>query len=111
MKNKFRAAGQGLRDAFGHRSVQVQGLLGVAAVLAGFLLKLTAAEWTAVVLCIGLVLASELLNTCIEKLCDLYSTALDPRIRVIKDIAAGAVLTAAVTALVTAAIIAAAHIG
>jgi diacylglycerol kinase len=111
MKKKFSAAWQGLRDASGHRSVQVQGLLAAAAVLAGFLLQLTAAEWIAVVLCIGLVLASELLNTCIEKLCDLYSTAPDPRIRVIKDIAAGAVLTAALTALVAAAMIAAAHIG
>jgi diacylglycerol kinase (ATP) len=50
------------------------------------------------------VLSAELMNTAIERLCDLvaelHGIGLDPRIRDIKDVAAGAVLTVAVGAAV-----------
>jgi diacylglycerol kinase len=38
------------------------------------------------------------LNTSIEKLCDLYSTEENDKIKIIKDIAAGAVLVASLFA-------------
>jgi diacylglycerol kinase (ATP) len=49
---------------------------------------------------IGFVWASEVFNTCIEKILDFISTEKHPQIRLIKDMSAGAVLIAAVTALI-----------
>jgi len=47
---------------------------------------------TAFLLCsAGLVIAAEVFNTALEKVCDLVSLAQDGRIKYIKDLAAGAV--------------------
>lgn len=69
-----------------------------AALLAGWLLGVSRAEWTAIVLAIGLVLTAELLNTALEELCDMHSAEHDPHIEKIKDLAAGAVLVASIAA-------------
>lgn len=45
------------------------------------------------------VLALEILNTCIEKLCDVIHPEYDRRIRIIKDAAAGAVLLMAIASV------------
>ena len=49
---------------------------------------------------IGGVLSLETINSSIEKLCDLISMDIDPRIKTIKDLSAGAVLIFSVIALV-----------
>jgi diacylglycerol kinase len=71
----------------------------------GFYLDISKSEWIAVLLCSALVLSLEGLNSSIEKLCDLYSVTKDERIRNIKDIAAGAVLVAAIVAAVVAGLV------
>ncbi|MCX2482356.1 diacylglycerol kinase family protein [Pedobacter sp. MR2016-24] len=81
-------------------------LLAIAVVsLSGWFLKLTISEWLWIVLAIGLVLVTELVNTAIELLVDLVSPAFNPQAGKVKDIAAGAVLIAAAIAVVTGAII------
>ncbi len=50
------------------------------------------------ILCFGIVMAAELVNTALELLCDAVSGRFDERIREIKDIAAGAVLVTAISA-------------
>ena len=67
--------------------------------------KLSSTEWMIIVLCAGFVLAAELLNTCIEQVCNLVSTNTQPAIKIIKDMAAGAVLVAALTAFVCGCVI------
>lgn len=111
MKKKFSDAFTGLLKGTGHRSILTQYILAAMAVCAGFVLHLSVLEWVAVIICIGLVITAEILNTCIEKLCDLYSTDYSNRIREIKDLAAGAVLVASLTAFVTAMVILFSHIG
>lgn len=110
MKEKFLPAFSGLNEALHDAGCRIQMILAVLAVCAGFVLKLSAIEWVAVCVCIGLVITAEILNTCIEKVCDLYSKKNDDRIRVIKDLAAGAVLVSSLTALVCALIILVQHI-
>lgn len=110
LKKKFLPAFHGLRDAWGHPAVRIQIILGILAVIAGFVLKLTILEWAFVVFAIGLVIGAEVFNTCIEKLCDLHSTKYDHRIEVIKDMSAGGVLIAALTALVIAVMILLEHL-
>ena len=53
----------------------------------------------------GLVWITEILNTCVESILDHVSPAQHPNVKYIKDISAGAVLVAAVTAILTGAII------
>lgn len=61
-----------------------------------FLLKLSAAEWALILLCIALVLAMESVNSAIERLADKLSPGRDPVIGKIKDVAATAVLISAI---------------
>lgn len=68
-------------------------------------LKISAMEWIAICFAIGLVWITEMLNTCVEKMLDFMSTEINPKIKLIKDIAAGAVLVAAIVALVIGAIV------
>lgn len=67
----------------------------VAVVSAGLYFGLTANEWCSVSLAIGLVIASEILNTAIERLVDIVSPAHNAAAGHVKDIAAGATLVAA----------------
>jgi len=72
---------------------------------AGWYFKLSSSEWLALVLTVGLVLVAELLNTAIELLVDLVSPEYNAVAGKVKDIAAGAVLVAAIIALFTGSII------
>ena len=105
MKEKFRPAFNGILLGFKDPAIRLQMILAMLAMIAGFVLKLNIAEWIAVIICMGLVLSTEILNTCVEKVCDLYCQEEDERIKVIKDLAAGAVLVSAICALITAALI------
>ena len=93
-----------------HRSILTQFVLGALAVAAGLILRITSGEWIAVVLCIGMVITTEYLNTAIEFICNYLTTKKDAKIKEIKDLAAGAVLVSSLTALVTAIIILLRHI-
>ena len=45
------------------------------------------------------VLSLEILNTCVEKICDIIQPEYDQRIKVIKDIAAGSVVLMAIASV------------
>lgn len=72
---------------------------------AGMFFQITRIEWIILVFCIGIVWMAELFNTCMERTMDFISTEKKPPIKVIKDLAAAAVLIAAITALVAGSII------
>ncbi|MFN4264181.1 MAG: diacylglycerol kinase [Aquabacterium sp.] len=55
--------------------------------------------WAVLCLTIGLVVAAELLNTAVEALADHLHPERHPAIKLTKDVAAGAVLVASITAL------------
>jgi diacylglycerol kinase len=100
----FGFAGRGVWIAAAGRNVRIQ-LVAAGVVL--FLIiayGITGTRLGLVVVSATAVLSAELMNTAIERLCDLvadlHGIGLDPRIRDIKDVAAGAVLTVAVGAAV-----------
>jgi diacylglycerol kinase len=68
-------------------------------VLLGFLFQITWYEWALLIFAIGLVFSMEVMNTAIEFLTDLVSPNPNEKAGKVKDIAAGAVLLAAITAL------------
>ena len=100
MKKKFLPAIHGLINAFKDQGILIQMILGCGVILFGFLVHFSYMEWFVVLLAIGLVVGLEMINTCIERVCDLYSTEPNEKIEKIKDLAAGTVLFASILALV-----------
>ncbi len=77
----------------------------VAIIVLSFIMKISAGEWMAIVLCIGFVWAAEMVNTVIEKVMDHLHPSEHFNVKRIKDMAAGGVLVAAITAFIIALII------
>jgi diacylglycerol kinase len=86
-------------------NIWIHSLAIVVVVIAGFIFKLDVMEWGLVVLAIGLVLATEMINTAMEWLMDLFSPGYSEKAGLIKDVAAGAVLVAAVISVIIGAIV------
>ena len=86
-------------------SVMVQFSLGILVTVAGFYFGISKTEWLFQTLAIGLVISIEGLNTAVEKIADFIHPNYHERIGFIKDIAAGAVFFAALTAIVIGLII------
>ena len=98
---RFRCAFQGWIEAWRSQPnlrIQVGIALGVTAL--GIFLGLGLNQWAILVLTYGLVLAAELLNSALETVTDLASPTHRPLARRAKDVAAGAVLVAAVAAVI-----------
>ena len=77
----------------------------MAAIALGFWMAISPTEWVAIIVCIAFVLAMEMINTAIEKLSDVVQQGFHPGIKKVKDIAAGAVLVAAMGSLFVGAVI------
>ena len=73
-------------------NLKVQIGVALFVVAAGFYYHITPMEWCVILLCIGLVLGLEMMNSAIESLVDLVTLERNPLAGRIKDIAAGAVL-------------------
>ena len=86
-------------------SVMVQFSIGLALTFAGFYFGISKTDWLFQILAIGLVMSIEGLNTAVEKIADFIHPDYHQRIGFIKDIAAGAVFFAAVTAIIIGLII------
>ncbi len=107
----FKHAARGIGIAFWReKNVQVQLTLLIVVALAGLYFGVTRAEWLAITVVSGLVLALELVNTTLEKMLDVIKPRLTDQAGVIKDIAAGAVLIASLTALIVASFIFIPHV-
>lgn len=79
--------------------------LTVAAITCGFVCGIERWEWITLLLVFALVWMAELFNTVFEKLADFITTEKHPQIKAIKDMAAAAVLLAAVVAALVGCII------
>jgi diacylglycerol kinase (ATP) len=80
--------------------IHVVATIGV--IIAGLLLNVTRTEAAILAIVTGLVWVAEIFNTCVERLADLITKERHPGIKIVKDLAAGAVLTAAITAVIVA---------
>lgn len=69
-----------------------------------FFYHFSAAQWATLILLIALVIATELINTAVERVCNAVTRERHPLIQIAKDAAAGAVLIAAIAAVAIAAI-------
>jgi len=80
-------------------SVMVQFTIAILLIIAGFVFEISREEWMMQILAFGLVLGIESLNTAVEKIADFIHPEFHNKIGFIKDIAAGAVLFAALAAI------------
>ena len=109
MQRFFRSLGfalNGLLQLIQHEhnfQIHVGAFIGVIAL--GFFFGISSMEWVVLLLISALVMGLEAINTAIEHLCDLYSKEANDRIEKIKDIAAGAVLIAAIIAICIAVLV------
>jgi diacylglycerol kinase len=80
-------------------NAKIHLLVALFVLLLGFLFQLFWYEWALILFAIGLVFAMEAANTAIEFLVDLVSPQYNEQAGKVKDLAASAVLIAALTAL------------
>lgn len=86
-------------------SIKVHFFVTVIAIIMGFFFNINPTEWILQLLAIGLVIVTESLNTAIEKIADYINPNFHLKIGEIKDIAAGAVIFAALIAVIIGVII------
>lgn len=72
--------------------------VAILVTIAGFYFNIAKIEWMVLALCFGFVISMELVNTAIEQLCNFIHVGHSPVIKIIKDVAAGAVLVSAIAA-------------
>lgn len=99
MKKKFVDAFNGIKLAMNHSSVVIQFILALMAIVGGLIVHLDYYEWLAFIICIGLVIMSEIFNTSIEKIGDYLNSKFDKRIKTIKDLSSAAVLISSICSL------------
>jgi diacylglycerol kinase (ATP) len=86
----------------GERNMWIHFGAAVVVLVAALFFSLARLEVIALFVAISFVLIAEMLNTAIEHIVDLVTDELDPRAKIAKDVAAGAVLVATVNALAVA---------
>ncbi len=82
-----------------HRNMRIHFAVAIAVLVAAVWKGVNRFELIALLLAITFVLVAEMINSAIEQAIDLATTSFDPLAKLAKDIAAGAVLIAAINAV------------
>jgi diacylglycerol kinase len=105
-RDKFRTAFRGIKlGVRGHSSFSVHFFFAAMVIAAAIVLRCGWLEWCILLGCIGMVLATELVNSAIETLFRGLDDATKARAWPALDIASGAVLLASITAAIIGSIV------
>lgn len=97
---RFKCALKGICYGFLRESHFRFQLLFMLIVLAtGFWFQIQLIEWAVIILAIGLVLVSEMVNTVVEDIMDFVHPETDKKVGLIKDLASGSVLMSVIIAV------------
>ena len=100
-RKSFFFAMQGFRTAFlTERNIKVMIVAAVVVIALGFTLNLDLLSWAIIIICCGLVITAELINTAIETVVDLVSPEFHPLAGRAKDISAAAVWVLSIMAAI-----------
>jgi len=100
LTQKLKNAAAGIRYAWANEdNIRRHSALAAVTVLVFLWLQPAWIWWGLIVLCIGLIFASELLNSAVEILIDHMHPDIHPTIGQVKDVLAGMVLIVSLTAL------------
>lgn len=96
----------GLKDCILHeKNFRIQYTIALLMVIAGIFFSISATEWVIILLCFAVVLGFEIINSAIEKLCDLVQPDFNLVIKKVKDMSASAVLLSAIISFIIGCII------
>ena len=99
--NSFKYAIEGIISSFKtERNMKIHVLAMTVVIALGFFFKLDKIEWCFIIIAIASVISAELFNTAIETVVDIVSPERNPKAKLVKDIAAGAVLVVAIDAAI-----------
>jgi diacylglycerol kinase len=102
---KFGFALEGVKSALGEQVFRIFCMIAIAVFILMILFKVSLLEKIVLVLTVTMMMTLELINSRIERVLDILQPDHDPRVKLIKDISAAAVLIAALGAAVIGAII------
>jgi diacylglycerol kinase (ATP) len=107
--NRLKSIQYALKGAFlllkNEKSIQIQFIIAIMVTILGFYFKISVTEWIFQSFAIGLVMSIEGINTALEELLDFVHPSYHKKIGYIKDVAAGAVFIAAISAVIVGLII------
>ena len=106
MKNQifgFKCAFKGIWDTLKSEShMRFHMVAAFYVVIFSFFYSFSIIQWAILILTMVLIMVLEMVNTCIEKLCNLVADRYEPLVKIAKDISAGAVLLSAIGSAVVA---------
>lgn len=94
-RNAVCGIGQAVRE---ERNMRIHICMAVYVIFFSIIGEVSKSTFLKFLILFGVVLSAELINSAIERLCDIVSEEFDLRIKSVKDISAGAVLAASVFA-------------
>jgi diacylglycerol kinase len=106
--NRSRSRLQSFKHAFAglwyvlrtQRNAWIHASITIFVILLGLWIGLERVDWTLIMIAICFVWLAEIINTALEAITDLASPELHPLARVGKDVGAGGVLLASITAII-----------
>lgn len=102
----FKYAFNGIRVLYMYEhNFRIHTIAALLVVSLGYYLEITRIDWALLVFAIAFVFVTEALNTAIESTCDAVTLEFRPSLKIAKDVAAGAVLFASITAVIIAALV------
>ena len=102
----FKFAIKGLKSLIkNEHNARVHLVAAIVAIILGIILKISASEWSVLIVVIGVVFLSELFNSSIETIADFVQPEWDDKIRIVKDYSAAAVIISAIISLIVGGII------
>ena len=104
--NSFRFAISGLSSLLkNEHNSRIHLVAAVISIGMGILLKISLTEWALLIIVIGIVFITELINTSLETIADIIDPQWNKMIMMAKDYSAAAVLVSAIVALVAGCLI------
>lgn len=104
--NSFKYAFEGIFAALkAEKNMKIHIIIMILVIILGIVLKISRIEWIICIILFGFVISLELVNTAIETTVDLITQEKNPKAKIAKDVAAGAVLIASITSAIIGLII------
>ena len=104
MKKRIESFGyaiKGIKVVFGHEpNMNIHLVISSMVIGSGFLLGISLTEWMLCLICFGMVIGMEMMNSALETVVNLVSPDQHPLAAKAKDVAAGAVLVCAIIAAI-----------
>ena len=106
LSSSLKYAFDGLKYAYkNEQSMTVHIVVTILVMMFGFIFEISSYEWIIVVLCIGIMMCVELVNTSIEAVVDLVTKKYDEKAKITKDVAAAVSVMFSITSIIVGLII------